>query len=123
MTDAATAQEAQALPRPEHLCLGELITRLEQEPPGKRIAVGFNKPCSYRGYYEQLAFEITGPITIADMLAAARAAKGSVYSGWKGGEHEMREYTACWLVAHPGDCGESIGAVLLELLLANEVRP
>jgi len=110
-----------ALRAPGHLSLGELIERLKAEDPTRRIPLGFRNPCSYRGYYEQLAFVAARNVTIGDMLAAAESALGATFQGWKGGDCEMREYTECWLVAHPGDCGESIGVVFLELMLANDV--
>ena len=107
-------------PRPDHLTLGDLIDRLRQEPDqSKRLKVGFRSPHSYRGYYADLAFEITEGVTVGEMLAAAESALGSTYQGWKGGDYTMHDYTDTWLVAEEGDCGESIGAVLLSLLLAN----
>lgn len=110
-----------ALPSPSRLSLSELINRLEDEPANKRIAVGFHQPCSYRGYYEDLAFVVTGPASIADMLAAARSALGTTYEGWKGGDYQMDGGTEVWLVMEPGRTGESLGAMFLELLLANKV--
>lgn len=106
-------------PQPSHLTLGEVIQRLKAADPDERVALGFRHPCSYRGYYEQCAFVLAPNVTVAEMLAAAESALFATFQGWKGGDYEMREYTDCWLVAHPGDCGESMGAVLLELLLAN----
>lgn len=103
---------------PRHLTLGEVIDRLEQEDPATRIAVGFHRPHSYRGYYDEVAFEVTTAITIADMLNAARGALGATFQGWKGGDYTMSEHTAAWLVQEEGDCGENLGAVLLDALLA-----
>jgi hypothetical protein len=109
---------------PAHLSLGELIGRLDQEDrehPGKRIKIGFVNPHSYRGYYEQLAVEISYDVAVADMLYDAKTALCATFQGWKGGDYTMRDYTQVWLVDEPGDCGESLGAVFLELLLAQEV--
>lgn len=106
---------------PDHLTLGELIDRLKAEDPGKRIKVGFRNPHSYRGYYEQLAFEIARNVTVGEMLAAAESALGAVYQGWKGGDYDMDAYSHCWLVTEPGNSmGETIGAIFLDLMLANE---
>ncbi len=35
----------------------------------------------------------------------------------------MGDYSQSWLVHERGDCGESLGAVLLHLLLANAADP
>lgn len=103
---------------PEYLTLREVIARLEREDPAKRLPVGFHAPHSYRGYYEQLAFEVTYDITVGDMLAAAEAAMGATFQGWKGGDYVMDGDSDCWLVKEEGHGGgETIGAVLLELML------
>lgn len=111
--------------QPAHLSLGELIARLEreyQQHPQKRIKIGFTHPHSYRGYYEQLAVEHAQGVAVGDMLAAAQSALGRTFQGWKGGDYEMRDYTEVWLVQEEGSsAGESLGAVLLELMLAQEV--
>jgi len=106
------------VPTPDHLDLESLITRLRAEPDHV-VAVGFHNPHSYRGYYTDLAFEVCGPTTIDHLLAVAEGALGVTFTGWKGGDYTMRDYTSVWLVREEGECGESLGAVLLELLLAN----
>lgn len=112
-----------APPRPEHLDLELLIAVLEAEDPEKVLKVGFHRPHSYRGDYMDLAFEIAADITVGAMLADARSALGTTYEGWKGGDYTMDDSTPVWLVQGRGDCGESIGAVLLHLLLANVTEP
>jgi hypothetical protein len=103
---------------PEHLTVGKLIERLEHEDPSRVVKVGFTEPHSYRGDYADLAFELATDVRIGDMLTAARSALGATYQGWKGGDYEMREYTYVWIVSEEGRTGESLGALLLELLLA-----
>lgn len=104
---------------PMHLTLADVIDRLAAEPDQARVVpVGFHNPHSYRGFYDELAFEVTENITVADMLAAARSADGTTYQGWKGGDFTMELYTHCHLVSEAGCCGESLGAVLLDSLLA-----
>lgn len=107
------------IPSPSHFSLGELIARLEEEPDlSRRVEVGFRNPHSYRGYYEQLAFEIAYDVTVGDMLTAARFALGATYQGWKGGDYLMSDYTETWLVRQRGEsAGETLGAVLLTLML------
>jgi hypothetical protein len=41
--------------------LGELIEALEKLPEDRVLPVGFDKPHSYRGYYNELAFEPAVP--------------------------------------------------------------
>lgn len=108
---------------PRHLSLGELIGRLEAAHPARLIPLGFRKPHSYRGYYHDLAFEVARDITVAEMLTAARSALGATFQGWKGGDYTMGDYTSCWLVTERGDCGETLGAVLLDLLLGAGAVP
>lgn len=105
---------------PRHLSLGELIERLEKEPPEKVASPGFDDPHSYRGYYDQLAFCIVRNASVGEMLKSAKQALGATYQGWKGGDYTMSHYTECWLVADHGDTGESIGAVLLDLMLRGQ---
>ena len=99
--------------------LHELIEELEKHDPAKKVKRGFDGPHSYRGYYDELAFEPTGETTVGAMLKAARSALGETYQGWKGGDFKMDEWTPCHL-AYVGDCGESLGATLLGYMLADE---
>lgn len=103
---------------PGYLDLGGIIAALEAEDPRRVLPLGFDNPHSYRGYYDQLAFEPAANISIRAMLAAARSAVGATYEGWKGGDYTMTANTDCWL-ANEGDCSDDrIGPVLLSLLLA-----
>lgn len=106
---------------PMHMVLGAVIARLKQEDPTKPVALGFANPHSYRGIYNDVAFELTLGTTVGEMLAAAESALGATFQGWKGGDYRMSEWTDAWLVAEEGECGESIGAVLMEFMLASEV--
>jgi hypothetical protein len=97
--------------------LAELIERLDREDPARVVPIGFADPHSYRGFYDELAFSLRRGITAGEMAAAARSALRRTFQGWKGGDYTMCEWTACWLVTGPGECGESIGHLLLELML------
>ncbi len=56
--------------------------------------------------------------SVGQMLTDARFALGATYEGWKGGEYTMETYTECWL-AYPGSGeGETLGSLLLALLLS-----
>ena len=108
--------------RPRHLNLGELIEALEKQPSDKIARPGFDDPHSYRGYYEQLAFCIVPSASVGEMLKSAKRALGATFEGWKGGDFTMSHYTECWLVEDHGDTGESIGAVLLSLMLGADTE-
>lgn len=73
--------------------LGELIATLEASDPGAVAKVGISNPHSWRGDYEELAFEPAPSMTAAEMLAVARSALGRSFDGYKGGEFEMSEWT------------------------------
>lgn len=97
--------------------LGGIIARLEREDPARVLPIGFANPHSYRGYYDQLAFEPVENISVGDVLAACRAALGATFEGWKGGEYTMTETTDCWISRH-GESGDNkIGPLLLDLML------
>jgi hypothetical protein len=101
-----------------NMSLGGIIARLEREDPARVLPIGFADPHSYRGYYEQLAFEPRRNISIGDMLEAARSALGATFEGYKGGEYTMHEYTECWISHYGSSSDNKIGPLLLELLLA-----
>lgn len=110
--------------QPKRLELAELIERLRTENPAKRVRLGFTHPHSYRGYYEDLAFETCESITIGEMLTATETALNTTYEGWKGGDYTMDAHTDCWLVTQEGtSTGEPVGALLLEYMLADTVPP
>ncbi|HEY5834929.1 hypothetical protein [Streptomyces sp.] len=99
------------------MILSDLIKALEAADQSLVLPHGFDSPHSYRGYYHDLAFEPATDITVADMLAAARNARGETYEGYKGGDYKMGDYTDCWLAEY-GHLGEGIGPVLIGLMLA-----
>lgn len=89
------------------MTLGALIDVLEALPPDRRIT-GFGAPMSYRGYYDDLAFEPSDmEETVADLLARARVCMGRVLQGYKGGDFLMGETTPLW-IARYGESGERL---------------
>ena len=101
------------------MTLGELIRALEKEPD-RQLEVGFGNPHSYRGWYEQLAFEPMEDTTVAAMLREARGALGVTFTGWKGGEYQMSEHTDCHL-AYMGRIGQELSPLALKALLSGIV--
>jgi hypothetical protein len=98
--------------------LTELIAALEAADPNQVVPRGFTHPHSYRGYYNELAFEPAANVTVHEMLTDARSALGSTYQGYKGGDFTMPGHTDCWLSMEGSASGDSLSALLLELMLA-----
>jgi hypothetical protein len=101
------------------MTLGELIKRLEKADQDQVCPWGWHNPHSYRGYYDQLAFEPKENVEVREMLACAKKALGTTYEGWKGGEFKMEEYTDVW-IAEQGRCGDQISHMLLNYMLGEE---
>jgi hypothetical protein len=99
------------------MCLRDLIERLERADPNRKVPKGFHEPHSYRGIYEDLAFEPTENITVGEMLAAAKSALGKTFEGYKGGDYEMDWHTDVWIAYEGSGNGEMIGNMLLDYML------
>ena len=99
------------------MVLQELIDTLSRYNPATHVPLGFGKPHSYRGYYDELAFEPVPDTTVGAMLTDAKEAFGRTYSGYKGGDYTMDGFTPVWLARY-GDTGEGLGCTLLSLLLS-----
>jgi len=103
------------------MTLGELIKRLESADPTQVVRWGFGDPHSYRGYYEQLAFEPKENVTVASMLADAKSALGRTFCGYKGGDYVMDEWTSVWIANYGESGGEGIGDILLNYMLSGAI--
>jgi hypothetical protein len=100
----------------DDMYLIEVIEFLKLRDPAKQVPLGFGRPHSYRGYYEQLAFEPVRNTTVGAMLKDAESAIGRTFEGYKGGDYVMDKYTECWL-ANYGSTGDGIGPMLLRFML------
>lgn len=78
------------------MTLGQLIAALEAREQAA-VVNGFCNPHSYRGYYEELAFEPTANVTVSSMLRCARESVGKTFEGYKGGSYVMHEGVGVWL--------------------------
>ena len=105
------------------MTLGELITALEQADQSMIVPVGFGHPHSYRGIYEDLAFEPRARVPVARMLRVARSALGATFEGYKGGGFVMDAYTRVWLARFGHGGGETIGPILLSYMLGQPKMP
>ncbi|MFC9973590.1 hypothetical protein ACFVH6_22115 [Spirillospora sp. NPDC127200] len=104
------------------MTLDELITALEAADPTLVVPHGFTNPHSYRGDYQDLAFEPARNVTVGHMLTAARSALSTTYTGWKGGDYTMTGGTDCHL-AYCGTCGDELTPTVLHLMLAADHQP
>ena len=73
--------------------LQEYIFLLEQCPRDRVMITGLGNPHSWRGSYQELAFEIVDNTTIGEMLDCANGCVGKTFMGWKGGDFKMDETT------------------------------
>lgn len=101
------------------MTLAELIRRLEAMPQDARLPIGIEEPHSYRGYYEQLAFEPAPPMTASEALEIARSAIGQKFEGYKGGTYKMGLDTDCWLAEY--GCTSKEGSI--EAIFGDEETP
>lgn len=99
--------------------LGELIEFLEKQDPEKVVPLGFGKPHSYRGIYEDLAFEPVENVTIGEMLRDAKYALGKTFYGYKGGEYTMHEYSDVWISPYGEGGGQKIGDILMRYMVGD----
>lgn len=100
------------------MILQELIDFLSAYDPAIVAPVGFHSPHSYRGYYQELAFEPLENATVKEMLACAKSALGTTYEGYKGGDYTMGPYTTVYLSEY-GTTGEEIGPILLKYMVGD----
>lgn len=89
------------------MTLIEFIKRLESMDPNELLPIGIRNPHSYRGYYNELAFEPTDPIPVREAIKVAASASGMTFTAYKGGEYTMTNKTNCWL-ANWSELGEEI---------------
>lgn len=101
--------------------LGQLIGFLEKQCQSKVCDYGFDRPHSYRGYYERLAFEPAKNVPVKDMLRAAKESMGSVFQGYKGGDFVMTEHTTCYLARY-GETGDELTTAHLRLMFGESVK-
>lgn len=88
--------------------------------------VGFANAHSYRGYYDEVAFEPADNVTLAEVKFALNSALGDTHTAWKGGEYEYDMNTPAHL-AFKGNADDSdgteleavVGNMLTQYLLEN----
>lgn len=104
------------------MTLGDMIAALRKMPPDSVVA-NIREPCSYRGYYSDLAFSRgNGTRPAADLLAEAMGCMGQIFSGYKGGEYLMGATTPVW-IAEYGECGDRLMALTARGEIATSPEP
>ena len=88
------------------MTLGEMILTLKAMPEDQTIEGISAERDSYRGYYDDLAFE-PGVTTVGELLKAAEKALGHTFEGYKGGEFIMEKNTPIW-IANYGSLGRKL---------------
>ena len=102
------------------MTLGELIAALDELPTGRRV-VGFGEPHSYRGYYEDLAFEPSQEAeTVAELRERCQNCMGQIFEGYKGGDFPMHANTAVWISSYGVNSGDRLVALDIE---SDVIRP
>lgn len=102
--------------------LGQIIEFLETQDPKAKVPHGFGKPMSYRGYYDQVAFEPVDNTTVGKMLAHAKSAIGPTFTGYKGGDYIYDRFTSVW-IADYGRLGDPLSELLLKYMIAEGKLP
>ena len=70
---------------------------------------------SYRGDYQELAFNPVKDAKVSDMLEFAKGSIGKTFAGYKGGEFKMGEYTDCYIAEYGESAGDKIGLTLINM--------
>ncbi len=74
--------------------LKEFKKQIEQAETGKTFDYGISDPFSWRGSYNEVAFEILDqPMTREEILANIEKAYTGAFYGYKGGEYTYEDYT------------------------------
>lgn len=102
----------------DYFGLGDLIQMLDDHPNKEQVVpIGLGRPHSYRGYYEDLAFEPQKNVSVAQMLKTATFCVGREFQGYKGGWYKMDENSDCWIAYIGNGGGDKIGELLMRYML------
>lgn len=72
---------------------------------------------SYRGYYDEIAFESASPgvtVTAGELVQAVENAIDRVFIGWKGGDYRMDVDTPVWISSEGMVSGRQLMGVEFE---------
>jgi len=80
---------------------------------------GFYTPHSYRGYYNELAFEPDANNQVKDIIEALERAYTDSFTGYKGGSYEYNMLTPChlsWIGEASDENGDSLGHLVSRMV-------
>jgi len=101
------------------MTLGELIDKLSAYPDQDAVfKIGFKNPDSWRGSYDEIAFEPAKDVPLKIILKQAEDCLGTTFQGYKGGEFTMYGDTPIHIDAY-GEWSDqgAIWKMLLEFML------
>jgi hypothetical protein len=109
------------------MTLGQYIDYLESRretlSPETVLPIGLGNPHSWRGAYEELAFEPVADMTLEAMIKIAKEAVNKTFAGYKGGEFQMSRETRIHIDYHgQWSDGGLLWGVLLELLMPSRKK-
>lgn len=99
--NAVSAEVRQEAEERGQLTLGMLKAKLKECDSSKTVAFdrgGYPSDThSYRGYYDQLSVgKHNEETTVAEFVRMLEDATGATYTGYKGGQYRMNDYTMVW---------------------------
>ncbi len=109
MMDAMSAKLRQERSESQ-MTLGRLIDLLSSLDPESKME-GMCHPHSYRGYYDDLAFERCEDMPVGKVLEMANCCMGEIFRGYKGGDFQMGRNTPLWIATY-GNCGAKLVGVV-----------
>lgn len=75
----------------------------------------FSSPHSYRGYYEDVAFELSSSKSVQHIKDCVFTAYDATFTGWKGGEYSYWDDTLVHL-SYRGHADDDYGSEFMELV-------
>lgn len=76
------------------MTLGEFKAYVESFPDGKTFNYGISNPFSWRGSYDEVAFEfLEQSMTKEELLEKINLAYTDIFPGYKGGEYYFKNFT------------------------------
>lgn len=96
--------------------LGELSKIVDSWTDNEFVfSIGFSTPHSYRGYYEDLSFELSLSISVQHIKDSLNMTYENTFTGWKGGEYSYWHDTPVHL-SYRGHADDDYGYEFMELV-------
>lgn len=100
----------------DYVGLGDIAEAFTAIDPDTVLPIGLTDPHSYRGYYHELAVELSGPTRAGDIAAMLKDCIGRTFEGYKGGDFTMHTHSDVYIAQYGYSGGDRIGPVLLHFL-------